>query len=438
LLSVLLSLFVLGTYSDAGPAEAQALKRPSFVFIYTDDMRADEFVKIRSLRALASRGVSFDNAYVTNSVCCPSRATALTGRYSENHGVLNNGGENSTGGGGYAAWLSQGLGEKSLPSWMRLAGYDTYLGGKFLNGYASDDPPEGFDRYFRTASPAEDPEIGSEAARFVKDNRGPLFLALWPRSPHVPLVPAKRFEGSHSEDRIDLSPAYAEEDRSDKAEWIHSTEAPPEESIVREARTRLEMLEGVGLAMARVKSALRETGRAENTYWIFSSDNGYQFGEHGLHTKAVPYEESVRVPFVIAGPKIAEGTARDEMVLNNDIAPTIAELAAVEPNAPMDGRSLTPLLMGREPPEDWRTAAMSENPGFDARPGHRLLRTERYAYVEWATGERELYDMKADPDQAEGKISPQEEALAETMADRLETIDSCSGRSCRTAENRVP
>ena len=171
-------LMALSALLTLTSAESEAKNRPNIVFIYTDDMRYDELKKIPRFRSLlVARGVTFENAFVTNSVCCPSRVTALTGRYSSNHGVTNNlGGD---GAGGYPAYKVRGLRKNNVAVWLRRANYKTALFGKFINGYSSDRPPDGFSYYKPTYSTASDPSIGTYAARFIEKNRKrPMFLAL--------------------------------------------------------------------------------------------------------------------------------------------------------------------------------------------------------------------------------------------------------------------
>ena len=435
LLAALLLLTACGL-SDTpdGPAEAASEASPNIVFIYADDMRYDELAKVDRLRRMAGSGASFRRAYVTNSVCCPSRVTALTGRYSHSHGVLSNSG--GTAPGGYGAYKARNLGAESLGVELKAVGYATFLGGKFLNAYGSKEPPEGFDAYFRTGSPAEDPRVGREAARFFASHREkPVFLTLWVKSPHSPLEASGRFRGSHSGEEIDPGPAYAEEDTSDKPPWVAKSKPPSPEEVDEKGSKRLAMLEGVAAAIARVQREVEERGEADNTFYVFASDNGYLFGEHNLSGKQLPYEESIRVPMALTGPGI-EARESGELVTNNDIAPTVLDLAGAEAIGPTDGRSLVPLLKGENP--DWRTAVLSENPGNFETPSHKMVRTDGYAYVEWGDGFEELYDTRSDPHQLDNLLhepTPEAKAKAAELSVRLDALKGCAGESCRVAEN---
>jgi N-acetylglucosamine-6-sulfatase len=381
-------------------------------------------------------GTFFERAYVTNSMCCPSRSTALTGRYSHNHGVLSN---KTRGGvrGGFGAYKNLGTGAHNLGVWLQEEGYATSLYGKFMNGYGrgNDRPPGGFDRFYTSDEGREDPDLGRKAAGWIADHhRRPMFLALWLRSPHAPFRAAEPYRATHRDDEIDPGPAYAEADVSDKHPWVRAQEAKSRRAITGMGRERLRMLEGSAAAMARVRDAMGRWGEQDDTYYVFLSDNGYQFGEHGLKNKALPYEESVHVPMFVSGPEVAAGARRTELVANNDIAPTVLEWAGAEATRPMDGRSLTPLLSGGPTPAGWRTALLSESPGMNAKPGHKLVRTEDHAYVEWEGGFKEMYDTNADPHQLDGTVSREEEVAAGYLAARLDALEDCEGESCRTAE----
>lgn len=184
------------------------------------------------------------------------------------------------------------------------------------------------------------------------------------------------------------------------------------------------MLEGVAAAARKVLGTLKKHRELRNTYVVFTSDNGYLLGEHRLaNTKAVPYEESVRVSLVVRGPGIPAGETRPHLVTNNDWAPTMADLAGLEGRDSWDGRSLRPLLNaeGRNV-ADWRAALLSEHPEGTYRPGHSIVRTQRYSYIEWSTGETELYDLSTDPYQLENLAGerPEEETVLKARLEASE------------------
>ena len=427
-----------GVALRSAPVRAQELPRkPNIVFIYADDMRYDELAKIQSLANFADQGTQFSSAYVTNSLCCPSRVTALTGQYSHTHGVLSNKTRGSIPG-GYPAYRARGIGSHNLGVYLKREGYATSLYGKFLNNYGSHRPPKGFDRYYPTKSPEQDPKIGDAAAEFVRRHHSkPMFLALWVKAPHEPLEYPDRYKRTHRNTRVDPGPAYDEADTSDKLPWVQRQDAPGRRAITAMGRKRLRTLEGAADAVERVRAAMARYGEAKNTYYVFASDNGYLFGEHGLTSKMLPYEESVRIPMFWVGPGVRAGAVRDELVTNNDITPTILELTGAQATRPVDGRSLVSLIRGEEP-ESWRTAILSENPGNGFRPAHRLVRTAEHAVIEWEGGFKELYDTGEDPHQLENLLAsdqPPDQGLVTRLEDRLAALRNCAENTCVDAEN---
>lgn len=415
--------------------------KPNIVFIYADDMRHDELDKIESLANFADLGTEFSGAYVTNSLCCPSRTTALTGQYSHTHGVLSNKKRGSIPG-GYPAYRARGIGSHNLGVYLKREGYATSLYGKFLNNYGSHRPPKGFDRYYPTKSPEQDPKIGDAAADFVQRHRSrPMFLALWVKAPHVPLEYPDRYKRAHRNTPINPGPAYAEADTSDKLPWVQRQIAPSRRVITKMGRKRLRTLEGAADAVERVRAAMARYGEAKNTYYVFASDNGYLFGEHGLTSKMLPYEESVRIPMFWVGPGVRAGAMREELVTNNDITPTILELTGAKASRPVDGRSLVPLLKG-EAPESWRTAILSESPGQGryGRPAHWLVRTADHAFIKWEGGFRELYDMGEDAHQLENLLAsgpPPDGEFVTSLENRLAALRDCGASTCVDAENEA-
>jgi N-acetylglucosamine-6-sulfatase len=197
--------------------------------------------------------------------------------------------------------------------------------------------------------------------------------------------------------------------------------------------------------VGRVVGALRDTGELSNTYIVFTSDNGIYLGEHRLEHKAAAYNAGPRIPLVIRGPGIPAGVSRSQMALNNDFAPTFAALAGVTPPAFVDGRSLRPLLT-TSPPATWRSAflvehrkAPEEYAYVKAIPNYDAIRTSQYNYVEYATGERELYDLNTDPTELTNIYNSASPTLISDLHARLDALKRCAGSgqtatSCKVAE----
>jgi arylsulfatase A-like enzyme len=205
--------------------------------------------------------------------------------------------------------------------------------------------------------------------------------------------------------------------------------------------------------------ALKASGELDNTYIFFTSDNGWHAGQHRLTTgKWTAYEEDIRVPLIVRGPGVPEGRKLDQLVLNNDLAPTFAELGGARVPDFVDGRSLVPLLGGDPPPpDDWRQAFLVEartEVGWDAplsgdpipkegrraaredwgRPKLEAVRTGDHLFVEYATGEREYYDLGTDPYELDNRYKSVDPDLIRRAEDRLDALRGCAGATCRTAE----
>ena len=212
-------------------------------------------------------------------------------------------------------------------------------------------------------------------------------------------------------------------------------------------RDRLRALQSVDDMVERLVGALKDKGELSRTYIVFTSDNGIYLGEHRLEAKAAAYNAAPRVPLLIRGPGVPQGASLPQMVLNNDFAPTFARWAGVAPPASVDGRSLKPLLTP-SPPASWRRAFLVEHrsspeeyANVRAIPDYSAIRTARYNYVEYATGERELYDLSADPTELTNIYDIAPQTLVSNLHARLGKLKTCkradtSAASCKTAEGR--
>jgi N-acetylglucosamine-6-sulfatase len=266
----------------------------------------------------------------------------------------------------------------------------------------------------------------------------PLFLWLAVSAPHNPAFYPATDAGKFSNAPLPKPPSFDESDVSDKPGWVRDNRRLSDQKVEELTglyRDRLRALQMVDRTVANLTEALADVGRLENTYIFYFTDNGYMLGEHRLAlTKDVPYLDDIDFPMIVRGPGVPAGASRDELVLNNDLAPTFAHLAGAESPNFVDGRSLVPLLRGKA--SSWRTAALVEQRGLGkiGIPAYGMLRTEGEAYVEYENGERELYDLDKDPHQLENLAGqrPGEEA---TLSARLRELRNCSGSSCRAAED---
>ena len=218
-----------------------------------------------------------------------------------------------------------------------------------------------------------------------------------------------------------------------------------------EYQTRLESLQAVDESIETIIGTLAARGELDNTYLFFTSDNGYHLGQHRfLNGKFQVYEEDIRVPLIVRGPGVRRGAARGHLVLNIDFAPTIAELAGIHPGHSVDGRSLVPLFgraqsgngSGREDPpalRHWRQDFMVEIyrrlPPLGNGDEIRALRTRHAVYVEYASGARELYDLRADPYQLENVHNAASPRRLRRLSQRLAELATCAGDTCRGADD---
>jgi arylsulfatase A-like enzyme len=404
----------------AEPAAAQTPDPPDVVVIVTDDQRWDTLWAMPVVRReLVGRGAKFPNAFVVNPVCCPSRASILTGDYSHTTMVYRQAPPF-----GRSEWFDD---SSTLATWLDSAGYTTGLFGKYLDGYQHSAltgvVPPGWDRWvafvraayldYKLTFDGEVRSFGSspsdhstlvlerEAVEFVEGAEGPIFLVFAPAAPHAPAIPAPGDAAAFGDLPDARPPSFDEVDLSDKPAWVRelpALEPADEEAIDAFRRDQYRSLLSVDRAVGAILGALERTGRLENTLVVLTSDNGIHHGEHRWTKKEAPYEESIRVPLVVRWDAAdwPVPARPDELALNIDLAPTIAEIAGVVPPRQPDGRSLVPLLAGRA--ERWREDFLVEHlENTNPVPTFCAVRSATAKYVRYATGEEELYDLVADP-----------------------------------------
>ena len=449
-----LALVVAGT----GTARGQAPARPrNIIFILSDDHRYDfmgfmpgapAFLRTPNMDRMSREGAHVRNAFVTTSLCSPSRASILTGRYAHRHGVVDN---------------SSPIPPNTVffPEQLQRAGYRTAYVGKWHMGEdaESDRPRKGFDRWvsFRGQGVYVDPVLNIDGARrevkgyttdlltdyalaWLGEQRrtapdAPFFLYLAHKAVHAEFIPAGRHRGRYGDSpiRYPESMALTAENYRNKPNWVyeqrfgwhgvdHAYHGTLEfdDFYRRYAETLLAVDESIG----RVLDWVREAGIRESTLVVYTSDNGFMLGEHGLIDKRTAYETSIRVPMLVSAPGLVQpGRPVTAMVRNIDIAPTLLELAGVAPPEPMDGRSVLPALRGEplaSPGEllyeyYWEYA-------FPHTPTTFALRGDRYKYTFyhglWDTSE--LYDLQRDPDERDNLIgNPAFRDSVTAMRDRL-------------------
>ena len=527
-------------------------ERPNILVFMVDDL------DVGSLRAMTDagfmpnlkrhiidKGMSFTESFVTNSICCPSRATFLTGQYSHNHGVRGNvvgvdiGGSVIT---GIVWWDLVGDGERDLDFqgenstiavWLDQAGYYTGYVGKYLSGHGVDSPkthvPPGWDDWQALLDPVScvydyeiyDSQEGSvfnygedgsitkivdgevvevtfaddwtdnyqtdvlagRSVQFISESAqmaAPFFVAVMPFAPHLEactrpdvgdfdhpiqaqwrstIRPAERHVNTDILPSLDISrPSFNEVQLTDKPRWMWDEEANPKylpplneldiEAVRTQYKTRLASLRAIDDLVGIVIAELADTGQLDDTVIIFTSDNGWLYGEHRLTGKTFAYEESIRVPLYVVTLGRMGPETRTQMVLNNDLAPTIMELAGSSPPPEflMDGRSLVPLLSDSEPAWERKRLLVEHSQivdtlaGIPTIPTFYALRTQKSLYVHWqdAFASREFYpyiDQPLGMFQLHSAYAGLSEDNRTVLKEGLLSLISCQGSDCRATED---
>ncbi|HEY0665576.1 MAG TPA: sulfatase [Gallionella sp.] len=467
--------------------------RPNILFVLTDDQAVGmEQALPWTVANVRDLGMDFRNSFVPISMCCPSRASILSGKYPHNHGVHTN---VTQGWGGAPAFRLNGSEQQTVAVWLQQAGYATALFGKYMNQYPEYAPrqaapynstalvPPGWSEWYgaidllpggehpyaqfnygliengvevRYGSAAADylgDVLTTKAETFINQSIGrqqPFFTFVSYISPHGPATPAPRHAGAFRGMPYTPGPAFGEADIGDKPQWLKlnpllTPTAIQEITALREKRH--ESLLSVDEGIRRLVERLQQAGELSRTYVIFTSDNGWHMGEHQLPpNKGTAYEEDIRVPLWVRGPGIAAGSARDDLVVNIDLAPTLNELAGNAPQATVDGRSLVPLLNGAAPP-DWRKRFLVEHyaavPNFTPTPQpdpgwfeYFAVRDRSRLFVQYSYGDQEYYDLALDPYQLVNTATTADPLAVQDMGGRLPALKVCAGAGCRAEESR--
>lgn len=438
LLAVTVLIMLIITSIGLAYSNQQRHPRPNIIFILVDDLRWDElsiaghpFLKAPRIDRIAKEGALFRNAFMTTPLCSPSRASFLTGKYAHNHGITDN--------------VDRSVASHQLitfPLVLQQAGYATAFIGKWHMGN-DDSPRPGFDRwvsfkgqgsYLKTEINEDGRDVNPRgyitdilneyAVEFIKRRHDKPFLVYLAHKAIHPevmqhgdgsinmadaerFIPAERHRNLFVGKKIPRRPSAMQsptgkpalERTIDNLPPLGAKTATADQAVLGRLRSLMAVEEGVG----KILKALEETNQLNNTVIVFTSDNGYFYGEHGLSVeRRLAYEESIRMPLLVRYPPVIKaGTVRDEFALNIDLAPTLLELAGV--SAPMvDGRSLVPLMKG--PGSDWRRSFLIEYYSDKVIPrvrqmGYKAVRTERWKYIHYLEldGMDELYDLTADP-----------------------------------------
>jgi N-acetylglucosamine-6-sulfatase len=452
------------------------LPRPNIILIMTDDMASTDLASMPAVNSLlVKQGTRFRHALTPFSLCCPDRLTMLTGQYAHNHGVLGND-TSSFPMGGYAGFSSD---SNTVATWLHDAGYQTAFVGKYLNGYGENAAPArvpaGWDEwhasrggnytYVKLFENGVDhiydsvyvPDLETKIAKGIVVRRmpegPPLFTWLSYYGPHVGIPtdaddcnnvhglgvkspsPAPVDRNRFANVPLPMDPSFNELDVSDKPAAIRAL--PRLDSVTADClaevhRQRLETLQSVDRGVSAIVSAVQAAGELNNTVFVFTSDNGYMIGQHRvMQGKVLPYDPSIHVPLVIRGPGFPAGVGRSKPVATQDLAPTFVDLANARAGRALDGTSLVRLAQDGAA-EATRDIVLEAGPQTIGGPmTFTGLRTRKYTYVEYATGEKELYALDVDPYQLQNVAGrPAYATIEKTLAAELSRMRNCSGSGC--------
>lgn len=473
------------------PPGGLSRKRPNIVFVLTDDLSSNLVQFMPHVLAMEKRGLTFRNYFVSDSLCCPSRASIFTGNYPHDTHVLGNGPPN----GGFATFLHRGEQQHTFATALERAGYLTAMMGKFLNGYLQTGRPAGkqatLARRFATYIPPgwNDwdvagwgyPEynydlneggfiyhfghqrrdyltnvLASKSVDFINaaaSRHQPFFMEVATFAPHEPYTPAPAdrhdFPGLKAprQPNFDVLPTNAPRWLSGHRPLSHHQIA----EINHAFRRRAQSVQAVDRMIGRIEQTLQRDGLASNTYIVFSSDNGLHTGEYRLMPgKLTAFDTDIRVPLVVIGPGVPAGRTTSDVAENIDLAETFAAIGGTTFDA--DGHSLLPLWQGHRP-ADWRNAALIEHhgsrlsvldpdfqqPASGAPTTYEAMRTPEYLYVAYSDGEHEFYDLRRDPFELHNIFNSLNGRQRAQLQSELARMEHChNGPACWAATHVAP
>jgi N-acetylglucosamine-6-sulfatase len=441
-LAIAIALFSGGQSQSLEPAlDLEPKPGPeNVVLIVTDDQH---YEMLKTMPYLSSRKdwFEFNEATYNYPLCCPSRATILSGLYSHHSGVERN-------------KQSENFPEhKNIAKWLSDADYQTALFGKYFNnfpwGRGKKYIPPHWDRWLAYPTKARyyDSElndqgrlikigskqkdhamktINQQALNFSREAKSPFFLYYAPPVPHAPYQPEPKHRGKYDSYPVQLPPNFNEKDVSDKPQWIQNKplwkESALQAKMTRRYRRQQEMLLSADDFLKELDLILQQRNLYEKTMVIFMSDNGFSFGSHRFTSKVCPYQECLKMPLLVRYPGYRGWS--DQLVSNIDIAPTILDALGLK--APdLDGESLIPIIKEEETlSRDILFRQTGKAADYNKHPDLWGIRTERFKYIEYTqSGERELYDLLLDPYELTNQADNSFYALQQAdLKERLQTL----------------
>jgi N-acetylglucosamine-6-sulfatase len=453
--------------SGASVAALRDPSRPSIVFVLTDDLSMNLVSHMPNVQKLKKTGMTMSNYYVVDSLCCPSRAAIFTGKYPHNNGVLTNSGKD----GGYDAYNKNGGPQKSFAVAMHDNGYRTGFMGKYFNGYQpTDRKPVGWDEwdvggngysgfnynlnendtvhhYGNQPKDYLTDVISNKATSFIRSSTKPFMLELATFAPHHPYAPAPRHKGTAKNVAYPKTPAY-DAATTMPPSWLADRPAltpDQKQQLLTNYRKRVAAVQSIDDMVGLLRRTLEDKGIADNTYVVFSSDNGYHMGEHRLLAgKQTAFDTDIHVPLIVAGPHVPAGQTNNQLVSNIDLAPTFETLTGTKVGSRVDGVDMSPLWHGQHP-RHWQQGVLIEhrgpnnqagdpdqqNAGHANPPSYEAVRTADGLYVRYADGEEEYYATNHDPHELHNYGA---KGVPCQLREMLSALRDCHGtRTCQTA-----
>jgi arylsulfatase A-like enzyme len=452
-------------------ANAQQLDtgKPNIIFILTDDYANNLVDFMPNLNAMQREGVTFNNYYVSNSLCCPSRSSIFTGMLPHNTLVETNTPPN----GGYEAYMEHGDAQESFCVALQHAGYKTAMMGKFLNGYLprKHQPLPGWTDWFVAGGGYRnfDYDINSNGQilhyshapqDYLTDvlsrradslinawKNHPFFIEIATFTPHGPFIPAPRHEKLFENEKAPRTPRFNKQADSTAPDWLRTLQPLGSKQIDRIDnifRKRLQCVMSIDEMLGSIRKLLNQAGISDRTYIFFSSDNGYHLGDYSMvQGKQTPFDIDIRVPLIACGPNVAKGSLQQAITSNIDLAPSFAALAGVQLTGTPDGRDIQHLLREKTERINWRNFAIIERrranynrndpdlqePEDGRLPSYTALRFHNLLYVEYETGEISCYNVQNDPNELKNIVPVMPDELKKKLHSILLAAKNCGGKN---------
>ncbi|KAI9199281.1 alkaline-phosphatase-like protein [Polychytrium aggregatum] len=473
-------------------------QKPNFILFLTDDqdLHYDSLNYLPNIqKTLLQQGTEFTRYYTTTATCCPSRVSLWSGKFAHNHNVT----DESPPHGSYTKFISQKVDDSYLPLWLQNAGYRNHYIGKFINGVSTTlhQAPKGWDHWEPLVAPNiylfNDPifslnngpleRLTGQYQTDVISNKSialidqlaanstqPFLFVISPTAPHqevyitpngtifTPPVPAERHRNLFNDVKVPRRPNFNPAVQ-DKVSWVQNLPLLTDQQIddLDELyRNRLRSLQATDELVARVIDRLEANGQLDNTYLIYTTDNGYHLGAHRLYAgKQTPYEEDINIPFIIRGPGVAKNQQRDAVSTHTHFAATVLRLAGLPIPDDLDAASIPvlesdythhdkcgPTFADLHSPEafdvEFWSDAFIENSTYVVPPHTNAYKSVRLhgkdydlLYSTWCTGEHEFYDMRKDPYQLTNAFNQTSPQLLNRLDALLNVLRTCKGKTCR-------